>query len=43
MKKEEVKYTFLGMDPSDALKEYAFSKISKREDLMERLLVLIYL
>lgn len=38
MKKEEVKYTFLGMDPSDALKEYAFSKISKREDLMERLL-----
>lgn len=38
MKKEDIKYTFLGMDSSDSLKEYAFNKISKREDLMEKLL-----
>ncbi|HPQ79136.1 MAG TPA: ribosome-associated translation inhibitor RaiA [Candidatus Dojkabacteria bacterium] len=38
MKKEEIKFTFLGMDSSDALKEYALSKISKREDLIEKLL-----
>ncbi len=38
MKKEEIRFTFLGMDSSDALKEYALSKISKREDLIEKLL-----
>jgi len=35
---ENVRFTFLGMDSSDALKEYAFSKISKREDLMMKAL-----
>ena len=35
MKKEDIRYTFLGMDSSDALKEYAWEKISKREDLLK--------
>lgn len=36
MLKDEVKFTFLGMDPSDALREYALGKILKREDLLRR-------
>lgn len=36
MLKDEVKFTFLGMDPSEALKEYALGKILKREDLLRR-------
>lgn len=35
MNKEDIRYTFLGMDSSDALKEYAWEKISKREDLLD--------
>ncbi len=35
MKREEIRYTFLGMDSSDSLKEYAWEKISKREDLLK--------
>jgi len=35
---DDVRFTFLGMDSSDALKEYTFSKISKREDLMMKAL-----
>ncbi len=35
MKKEDIRYTFLGMDSSEALKDYAWEKISKREDLLE--------
>ena len=34
MKKEDVRYTFLGMDSSDALKDYAWEKIDKRGDLL---------
>lgn len=35
MDKKDIRYTFLGMDSSDALKDYALEKISKREDLLK--------
>ena len=36
MKREDVRFTFLGMDSSNALKEYALDKLSKRKDLLDR-------
>lgn len=35
MKLEDVRFTFLGMDSSEAMKNYALEKLSKREDLLE--------
>ena len=36
MERKDVKFTFLGMDSSNALKEYALDKLSKRKDLLDR-------
>jgi len=36
MERKDVKFTFLGMDSSDSLKEYALEKLSKRKDLLDR-------
>ena len=35
MNKEDIRYTFLGMDSSDALKNYIWEKLNKREDLLK--------
>ncbi len=38
MQKNDIKFTYLGMDSSNALEEYAKEKIAKREDLLEKTL-----
>jgi ribosomal subunit interface protein len=36
MRREDIKVTFVGMEPTDALKEYANQKITKHENYLEK-------